>query len=569
MLRRFNINQKLGILGVSLVILILAVSTVSYYSMQEMAKKSEVMYGANLLVVQTIGNIRTDNRAIDSYTLEYMLTTDQTRNEELSNLITERVDMAKTNIQQFKDVSQDITELHEDALETEKLFETYLNGVLAVGELASQNKNDEAYNLYVTKVAVDREEFVNYARELSKENSDRAKELNQGNQQDTKLAKGVTLSIVAIALILSILLIIMISRSLVKPIRQLQSVMKEAETGDLTVRGTYEARDEISQLNKSFNTMLKSIQDVVLRISTSGGEVAAAAEQLHANSQETLKGTETVVVTMEEISVSTEKQLHEVSETATVVTELSNGVEQATQNTEQVSAVVSETSKKAVDGKEAISKTINQMESIHSKFNVLSKTIHGLGERSNEIGNIINSITMIADQTNLLALNAAIEAARAGEHGRGFAVVADEVRKLAEESSNSAMQIRNLIEKIQHETHEAVASMESTSNEVSQGIEVVHFAGNTFGEIDASINNVNEKIQLVKKAMQEVEAGTHKIVSAFDFIQNVTETVTAGTQNVSATTEEQLASMEEISSSADSLASIAEELQVMVGKFKA
>ncbi|MBU7594738.1 methyl-accepting chemotaxis protein [Metabacillus halosaccharovorans] len=569
MLRRFNINQKLGILGVSLVILILAVSTVSYYSMQEMAKKSEVMYGANLLVVQTIGNIRTDNRAIDSYTLEYMITTDKTRNEELSSLLAERVEMARTNLQQFKEISQDITELHEEALETERLFETYLEGVLKVGELASQNINEEAYKLYVNEVAKDREVFVNYARELSKENSDRAKELNQGNQNDAKFSKGVTLGIVAIALISAILLIVTISRSLVKPIRQLQTVMKEAETGDLTVRGTYEARDEISQLNKSFNTMLVSIQDVVLRISTSGGEVAAASEQLHANSQETLKGTETVVVTMEEISMSTERQLQEVSETATVVTELSNGVEQATQNTQQVSSVVSETSKKAIDGKEAIAKTINQMESIHSKFNVLSKTIHGLGERSNEIGDIINSITMIADQTNLLALNAAIEAARAGEHGRGFAVVADEVRKLAEESSNSAMQIRGLIEKIQQETNEAVVSMESTSSEVQQGIEVVHSAGNTFGEIDNSIRNVDEKIQLVKKAMQAVETGTHKIVSAFELIQNVTETVTAGTQNVSATTEEQLASMEEISSSADSLASIAEELQVMVGKFKA
>jgi len=568
-LRKFNINQKLGILGASMIILILAVSVIGYYSMQEMAKKSEEMYGANLLVVQTIGNIRTDNRAIDSYILEYMITTDKTRNEELSTLIDERVEMARKNIQDFKDISQGITGLHEEALETERLYESYLEGVLEVGDLASQNHNDEAYKLYESEVSENREEFVNYAREISKENSDRANDLNQSNQNDAKSAKLIMIVFVVTALIVAALLVIVISRSFVNPIKQLQSVMKEAESGDLTVRGTYEARDEISQLNKSFNTMLGSIQEVIHRITTSGEEVAAASEQLNANAQETLKGTEMVASTMEGISEGTERQLHEVSETATVVTELSNGVNQVTQNTQQVSEVVSDTSEKAVNGKEAISKTINQMESIHSKFEILSKTINGLGERSTEIGEIINSITMIAEQTNLLALNAAIEAARAGEHGRGFAVVADEVRKLAEESSNSAMKVRNLIGKIQQETHEAVISMESTSNEVSQGIEVVHFAGNTFGEIDASIRNVDEKIQLVKKAMQEVEAGTHKIVSAFDLIHNVTETVTAGTQNVSATTEEQLASMEEISSSADSLASIAEELQVMVGKFKA
>ncbi|SDY01425.1 methyl-accepting chemotaxis protein [Evansella caseinilytica] len=569
MIKNLKIVQKLIFVGIVSIVLLLSVSLLAFNYMNRMAANSETMYEENLLVVQTVGNIRVDIRAIDSFILEYMITLDQTRNEELSQMIDERVEQARNNAQTLNEISQNNKGLNEESVELGQRLETYLAGVLEVGELASRNENTLAYELYLSEVANKRAVLVEYGLDMMKRHSDAAAELNRSNHNEASQARIVTISIVVAAVIVSVLLSIIVSRSIIKPVRQLQGVMEEAEAGNLTVRGTYQARDEIGQLTGSFNSMLQSIQEVIQRIVASGDEVAAASEELNANAQETLKGTESVAGTMEEIAAGTEKQLQEVSETAAVITELSDGVKHVTNNTKQVSEVVSLTSEKAGDGKQAIGQTVGQMKSIQSTFDVLSVTIQGLGERSNEIGEIISSITAIADQTNLLALNAAIEAARAGEHGRGFAVVADEVRKLAEESSTSAMQISSLIEKIQLETKQAVDSMESTSKEVKHGIDVVNIAGETFEEIDTSINEVNGKMALVGNAVHDMEMGMQKIVAAFTLIKGVTETVTAGTQNVSATTEEQLASMEEITSSADSLATIAEELQEMVSRFKA
>jgi methyl-accepting chemotaxis protein len=189
------------------------------------------------------------------------------------------------------------------------------------------------------------------------------------------------------------------------------------------------------------------------------------------------------------------------------------------------------------------------MDSINTTVNGLSAAIEGLGHRSDEIGQIIDSITAIASQTNLLALNAAIEAARAGDQGRGFAVVADEVRKLAEESAQSAKQIAGLISAIQAETTQAVKSMESATNEVQDGLQVVHTAGDSFSQLTSAISDVTSQIQEVS--------------------DTISESAAANTENVSAASEEQMAAMEEIASSAESLSKMAADLQRLTQKFKA
>jgi methyl-accepting chemotaxis protein len=208
------------------------------------------------------------------------------------------------------------------------------------------------------------------------------------------------------------------------------------------------------------------------------------------------------------------------------------------------------------------------MSSISNTVNDLAKVIKGLGDRSQEIGQIVEVITGIAQQTNLLALNAAIEAARAGEHGRGFAVVADEVRKLAEQSAESAQQITNLIGTIQADTSTAVNVMDSTIQEVSSGIGVVNTAGEAFNRIENLINTVAKQIQEVSAASQQMSVGAMQVVKAIDEISDVSEKTAAGTQNVSAAAQEQLASMEEISASSSSLSKMATELQTLVSRFK-
>jgi methyl-accepting chemotaxis protein len=191
-----------------------------------------------------------------------------------------------------------------------------------------------------------------------------------------------------------------------------------------------------------------------------------------------------------------------------------------------------------------------------------------LHTRSREIGSILAVITDIAAQTNLLALNAAIEAAHAGEHGAGFAVVAGEVRKLAEQSSRSAEEISTLIADIQREIGNAAASTETAAREASSGIQAVQSAGTSFTQIQHSVYAVNEQIQELSGSARLMAGGAKAIVSSMDYITQIAESTVSGAQEVTASAEEQLASMEEVYASARTLSTLAEQLQEEIQHFK-
>ncbi|WP_408605284.1 methyl-accepting chemotaxis protein [Bacillus timonensis] len=314
--------------------------------------------------------------------------------------------------------------------------------------------------------------------------------------------------------------------------------------------------------------MAKSLREVIQQVGLNADQVAASAEQLTASSEQTNDATKQIAETMQQVASGVDKQVKSIDETSQTVNEMATGVQQIAGSAQQVTSSALETTEKASEGRQSIKTVVNQMSSINDTFTELSGVVKGLGQRSVEIGQIIEVITGIADQTNLLALNAAIEAARAGEHGRGFAVVADEVRKLAEQSATSSNQIAQLILAIQNETNKAVETMEVATEEVVSGIGLVNTAGTAFTQIEDSITDVTTQIQEVSAAVQQMAAGTEQMVQSMQLITEIAEESGSGTQEVSAATEEQLASMDEISASAGALAHMAEDLQEVISKFK-
>lgn len=373
----------------------------------------------------------------------------------------------------------------------------------------------------------------------------------------------------SIASVLGILLALVIARLISKPVEQISKAAKEIANGNLAIAELrIKNKDEVGELATSFNQMRINLRDILERVSHSSVQVNDAAKLFALSADQATQASENIVTAIQQIADGSDQQHQSTEEISHTIDEMSKGAQQIASNSEDVAHTSIVSAEKAAQGGKAIQTAVDQMNAINETFSKLSEVISGLGRRSNEIGNIIEVITGISAQTNLLALNAAIEAARAGEAGRGFSVVAGEVRKLAEQSATSAQQVSQLVTIIQQETQNAMQSMMATAKEVVAGIEIVHTAGSSFGEIQSAIHTVTTQIQEVASAVHEMAAGTDNIVVSIRRITEISETVAASTEETSSSTEEQLASMEEITSSATALSTMATDLQLLIQRFK-
>ncbi|WP_412676907.1 methyl-accepting chemotaxis protein [Bacillus siamensis] len=238
----------------------------------------------------------------------------------------------------------------------------------------------------------------------------------------------------------------------------------------------------------------------------------------------------------------------------------------------EAAAVVTETSIESAEisgaGERLVKKTAGQMDTIDQSVSKAEKVVKGLEHKSQDITSILRVINGIADQTNLLALNAAIEAARAGEYGRGFSVVAEEVRKLAVQSADSAKEIETLIHEIVKEIHTSLGMLESVNHEVKSGLQLTDETEKSFRDISAKTNQIAGELQNMNATVEQLSAGSQEVSNASEDIAAVSRQSAAGIQDIAASAEEQLASMEEISSSAVTLEKMAEELRELTKRFK-
>lgn len=392
---------------------------------------------------------------------------------------------------------------------------------------------------------------------------------NDSNQAQIDSVKSSIDIFTIITVVLGITIALIASHLIKKSINILSAAVNQIAEGDFSgeeikIKNT----DEIGDLTRSLNQMRQSLKMMIGQVSLTSSQVASMSEELMANAEQTSHSTEQIVSSIQRVTANTENQFHSVEETITIVEQMSTSSQQITSSSQNASNAAAHAANISVEGNQAIQQTVQQMNLIHTTVEYAAQTIHELGEQAQHIGKIVEVITGIAAQTNLLALNAAIEAARAGEHGRGFAVVADEVRKLAEESAASGKQISEFITSIQQKMASVVESMEQGTKEVATGIEVVHMAGQSFDKIQSSVQEVSRQINEVTESVQQMAAGADQVSKAVGVISNATEQTAAGTQTVSAFTEEQLASTEEVASTANSLSIMSEELQKLVAKFK-
>jgi len=377
-----------------------------------------------------------------------------------------------------------------------------------------------------------------------------------------------TLLVLIAAIVISTIVFYFVMKTIIKPIQSLKDSAVTISKGDLTEKVTITSKDEIGQLGEAFNEMQDSLRTLIQKIEQNAEEVASSAEELTANANQTSIATEKVAISIQDVATSADTQTTSANKNAESLHELSKAIMHIADISSTVTDLSQHATLQANEGGQVVQETKNQMQSIHSSVTDSNTKIQTLHERSQQITSILDVITSIADQTNLLALNAAIEAARAGEHGKGFAVVADEVRKLAEQSQESAKQIFELIHGIQTETEQSVNIMAKVSEDVQNGLRVTDEAIAKFQVIMTSMNEITPRMEEVSSSSEQMSASVQEVTAVTEDVAFSAKGNAAASEDVAASTEEQLASMEEINASAQALAHMADELKQLVSQFK-
>lgn len=372
----------------------------------------------------------------------------------------------------------------------------------------------------------------------------------------------------SVTLIVAGTLIFFIVRSISKRLSNLARFSKKVSNGDLRDKLKIQSDDEIGQVGKGFNTMIDSLRSLIGAVQTSVENVASSSEELTASAGQTSKATEHITLAIEQFSSGNESQNDKVELSSDELEEMNRGLQHMNESAESITASSIKSTDIAGEGGQLVEKTASQMNVIDQSVKKAENVISALESKSKDITQILGVINGIADQTNLLALNAAIEAARAGESGRGFSVVAEEVRKLAVQSANSAKEIENLIKEIVQDIDVSQEVFTAVNREVQSGLSFTEQTRGSFHNIFEMTKEISDQLQTMNQTVVQLSKGSAHVSEAVREIADVSRESSANIQDIAASAEEQLASMEEISSSSATLSSMAEELRDLISKFK-
>lgn len=540
LIKNLKIRTKLNILVMFASVLMIAIGATGLLGINISNSALSSVYNEKLLHLIQLNEVRNNQTLVSKELREAGLETDGF--EILAHIDKVRSSMfqIEVNLVEYNKSTKDAEEKKMlDAFMTERLNYGQ-NGVLPIIDLLQAEKFEQAEKLRKDVMNPGFSKASNAIDALIQLQTDDAKIKYDSVVKTTKIIRIVEVASIAIGLTLSIILGLIITRSVNCGVKELAKTASKLANGELTARVDWDSTDELGDVGRVFNQMATEFSELINQVRQSADQVASAAT--------------TQASTSEKVSFISGNQTEQAAIAATSIENLNLAVKEIAQKTVDVVTSANDASSMADEGQRVVNKAVSGIQQVAVTVSESAKLMAALGQRSDQIGQIVNVIKDIAEQTNLLALNAAIEAARAGEQGRGFAVVADEVRKLAERTATATSEISGMINAIQEETGNAVTTMEKGSSQVSDGVAMANQAGQ-------SLQNINKSIKLVVEMIEQISDSTRSQ-------SETTDEITKRVEHIAEMAKENTISVDETTQASHDLQKLSVHLQQVVSRFK-
>lgn len=513
------VGKKLAGSFAVLLVLLAIVSAVSFLSLNE--------YNRGVLIVKLANTAEIDLLEAERDERNFAITQDS-----------QYIERAIEFVADAQNVLAPLIEMNREGSEDQKKTQQILEGVQSYENLLKQYQTDISGPPEVVKSLEDQM----YA--VATGTIELMEELKYSEQ--TKLQAAYDLAIVeiivvtAIALVIAVVLGWILTRTITHPIYETVEIANKVASGDLTVKVQSQRGDEFGQLLAAFGTMITNLRELIREIETGASSIASSSEELSTVTNQTSKGVA--------------DQQSQTDQVATAMNEMVSTVNEVAQSAEAAFEAANHASEKSGNGEKAVRETLELVAELNKQSSNIMELLNGLQTETNNIGTVLDVIKSVAEQTNLLALNAAIEAARAGEQGRGFAVVADEVRSLAQRTQSSAAEIETLISTLITSAETSVAGMETGTKLAEQTLERAQLAGRAIQEMAQGVEEIRRYNSQIATAAEEQSSVAEEINQNVTLIRDVGDQSAASTEQVSAASEE--------------LARLAEGLNSQVARFK-
>jgi len=539
-IKNLKIRTKLNILIIFSSLLLVVTGTTGMIGINISNSALSDVYNGKLISIIQLNEVRDNQNRIRSELQETSLLRDGFE-------ILEHIDKVRSGM--FK-IEVNLTEYNKHAMaaEEKKMMDAFMaerlnygrNGVLPIIDLLQAEKFDQARTLSkdvmtpgFAKASIAIDALIQLQVDAAKIEFERVEKI-------TKVIRIAAIASILIGLTLSIILGIIITRSVNCGVKELAKTATKLANGELTARVDWNSKDELGDVGRAFNQMAAEFSSLISQVRQSADQVANAA----------VAQTDTA----EKVSAVSGKQTEQAANAASSIESLNRAVKDIAQKTVDVVASANAASTMADEGQLVVNRAVMGIQLVAVTVKESAQLMASLGQRSDQIGQIVNVIKDIAEQTNLLALNAAIEAARAGEQGRGFAVVADEVRKLAERTATATAEISEMITAIQSETGNAVTTMEKGSLEVNDGVGLANQAGSALQNINNSVKGVVNMIEQISEGTRSQSEATNAITHRVD---QIAEMAKENSSSIDATTQ-----------ASHELQKLSKHLQQVVSRFK-